>query len=97
MAHDPPCGSRYNPIEHRLFPHATKACQGIAFHSMAMVVRAMERTPTRTGLSAAAAVVEGEYPTGEKAPPGYKESMGIVFAADLPKWNCRAAPLEPGS
>ena len=30
VAHYPPYTSKYNPIEHRLFPHVTRACQGIA-------------------------------------------------------------------
>ena len=29
IAHYPPYTSKYNPIEHRLFPHITKACQGV--------------------------------------------------------------------
>jgi hypothetical protein len=28
VAHYPPYCSKYNPIEHRLFPHLTRACQG---------------------------------------------------------------------
>ena len=66
VAHYPPYCSKYNPIEHRMFPHVTKACQGIVFYSTEMVVRAMARTRTRTGLRTTVAVIEGEYPTGEK-------------------------------
>ena len=32
VAHYPPYASKYNPIEHRLFPHLTRACQGVIFH-----------------------------------------------------------------
>ncbi|MGI9280929.1 MAG: ISAzo13-like element transposase-related protein [Endozoicomonas sp.] len=28
IAHYPPYCSKYNPIEHRLFPHVTRACKG---------------------------------------------------------------------
>ena len=31
MAHYPPYTSKYNPIEHRLFLHVTRACQGVIF------------------------------------------------------------------
>ena len=31
IAHYPPYTSKYNPIEHRLFPHITRACQGVVF------------------------------------------------------------------
>ena len=33
IAHYPPYCSKYNPIEHRLFPHVTRACQGVVFAS----------------------------------------------------------------
>nr|WP_236631654.1 ISAzo13 family transposase [Endozoicomonas numazuensis] len=29
IAHYPPYCSKYNPIEHRLFPHVTRACKGV--------------------------------------------------------------------
>ena len=31
VAHYPPYCSKYNPIEHRLFPHVTRACSGVIF------------------------------------------------------------------
>ena len=34
VAHDPPSTSKYNPIEHRLFPHLTRACRGVIFTSV---------------------------------------------------------------
>lgn len=37
VAHYPPYTSKYNPIEHRLFPHLTRACQGIVFSSVELV------------------------------------------------------------
>jgi len=29
VAHYPPYTSKYNPIEHRLFPHISRTCQGV--------------------------------------------------------------------
>jgi hypothetical protein len=37
IAHYPPYTSKYNPIEHRLFPHITKACQGVIFKNIEVV------------------------------------------------------------
>ncbi|MEI7996401.1 MAG: hypothetical protein WCH01_16005 [Methylococcaceae bacterium] len=34
VAHNPAYCSKYNPIEHRLFPHVTRACQGGVFGSI---------------------------------------------------------------
>ena len=37
IAHYPPYTSKYNPIEHRMFPHVTRACQGVVFKSIELV------------------------------------------------------------
>ncbi len=31
IQHDPPYGSTYNPIEHRVFPHVTRKWSGVIF------------------------------------------------------------------
>ena len=41
IAHYPPYCSKYNPIEHRLFPYVTRACQGVVFASVALVKELM--------------------------------------------------------
>jgi len=50
IAHYPPYASKYNPIEHRMFPHVTKACQGVIFKSIEVVKEFMEKTKTNKGL-----------------------------------------------
>lgn len=37
VAHYPPYTSKYTPIEHRLLPHVTRACQGVVFHTIEIV------------------------------------------------------------
>jgi Rhodopirellula transposase DDE domain len=37
IAHYPPYTSKYNPIEHRLFPHVSRVCQGVIFDSVQTV------------------------------------------------------------
>jgi hypothetical protein len=32
IAHYPPYTSKYNPTEHRLSPHITRACKGVTFY-----------------------------------------------------------------
>jgi Rhodopirellula transposase DDE domain len=95
VAHYPPGCSKYNPIEHRLFPHVTRACQGVVFVSLGLVKTLMERTKTKTGLWVSVDLLPGDYPTGEKAPAGFKEAMTIVFDEVLPRWNYRALPEPP--
>lgn len=63
IAHYPPYCSKYNPIEHRLFPHVTHACQGVVFQSVALVHDLMAQTKTATGLRVTVDVLEKVYET----------------------------------
>ena len=92
VAHYPPYCSKYNPIEHRLFPHVTRACQGVIFESVELVKELMERAGTSTGLRVTVDILDKVYQTGRKYAEGFKENMKIVFDEILPKWNYRAVP-----
>jgi hypothetical protein len=92
IAHYPPYCSKYNPIEHRFFPHVTRACQGVIFTSIELVKELMEKTSTTTGLSAFVHLLDKVYETGRKVVDGFKENMEIVFDEYLPRWNYRAIP-----
>lgn len=95
VAHYPPYTSKYNPIEHRLFPHVARACQGIIFKTPEQVQHYMNQTKTRTGLSVASNIVTKVYETGRKVVEGFKKTMRILFDAVLPRFNYRAIPT-PG-
>jgi hypothetical protein len=92
VAHYPPYCSKYNPIEHRLFPHLTRACQGVVFESVGLVKGLMEKASTRSGLRVTVDILEKVYQTGRKYAEGFKEDMKIVFDETLPRWNYRAVP-----
>src|SRR5277367_2342524 len=92
VAHYPPYCSKYNPIEHRLFPHLTRACQGVIFESVELVKELMEKARTSTGLRVTVDILDKVYQTGRKYAEGFKEDMKIVFDEILPKWNYRAVP-----
>lgn len=93
VAHYPPYTSKYNPIEHRLFPHVTRACQGIIFKTPEQVRHYMSQTKTRTGLSVVTNLVEKVYETGRKVVEGFKKTMRILFDTVLPRFNYRAIPI----
>ena len=97
VAHYPPHKSKYNPIEHRFLPHVTRACQGVIFISVETALEKMSQTRTNQGLTTTVHLLEGEYPTGQKAPKNYKKNMRIVFDDELPAWNYRAIPTKQGS
>jgi len=94
IAHYPPYLSKYNPIEHRLFPHLTRVCQGVIFESVEMVKDLMAKAKTQTGLKVFVAILDQVYETGRKVTQEFKQTMEIVFDDYLPQWNYTAKPQE---
>ena len=94
IAHYPPYCSKYNPIEHRVFPHVTRACQGVLFQSVALVKQLMETTTTRTGLRVSVRILDKVYETGRKVASDFKQTMRIAFDVHLPCWNYVAIPAQ---
>jgi hypothetical protein len=92
VCHYPPYTSKYNPIEHRLFAHVTRACQGVIFKKVEQVRHYMAKTTTRTGLSVAVNILDKVYEKGRKVAEGFKNTMRIVFDNVLPRFNYRAIP-----
>ena len=92
IAHYPPYTSKYNPIEHRFFPHVTRACEGVIFDSIKTVKQLMSRTVTSTGLTTVVNILDKLYQTKRKYAADFKEKMPLVFDEYLPKWNYRAVP-----
>jgi Rhodopirellula transposase DDE domain len=92
VAHYPPYCSKYNPIEHRLFPHVTRACQGVIFRTAETAQRYMEKAETATGLKVVVRFLDKVYATGRKCTENFKKTMKIIFDAFLPKWNYTAVP-----
>jgi hypothetical protein len=92
IAHYPPYTSKYNPIEHRLFPHVTRACQGVIFKSIPLVKRLMEKTHTQQGLTVRVQIIDKIYEVGRKVADDFKQNMPTLFDDFLPRWNYRAVP-----
>ncbi len=92
VAHFPSYCSKYNPIEHRLFPHVTRSCQGVIFQNIEIAKELMEKTATETGLKVFVSVNKKSYKAGNKASKGYKDNMKIVFDNYLPNLNYTAVP-----
>ena len=87
VAHYPPYTSKYNPIEHRFFPHLTRACQGVIFRSVELVKELMAKATTKTGLEVEVAILNRVYETGRKVAANFKEHMRVIFDDELPQWN----------
>jgi Rhodopirellula transposase DDE domain len=95
IAHYPPYTSKYNPIEHRVFPHITRACQGVIFETVEMVEELVAKAKTKTGLKVFATILDGMYETGRQVTEEFKKSMKIIFDDYLPEWNYTAVPELP--
>lgn len=92
LAHYPPYASKYNPIEHRLFPHLTRVCRGAIFESVELVASLMRKAGTATGLSVIVDVIDRVYQTGRKTSEATKRAIRIVRDQFLPLWNYRILP-----
>src|SRR5262249_57654352 len=64
VAHYPPYCSKYNPIEHRLFPHVTRACRGVIFRALETGGHYMAKAETATGLQVEGGMLERACETG---------------------------------
>lgn len=92
VAHYPSYCSKYNPIEHRVFPHITRACEGVVFESVPLVKQLIERARTCTGLRVTVDILNQVYETGRKAADHLKATINIVWDTLLPKWNYTISP-----
>ena len=95
VAHYPPYTSKWNPVEHRVFPHITRSLQGVVLKDHQTVKELIEKTTTETGLKVKATILDKVYETGRTVIEGFKESMRIVFDEYLGQWNY-VASLENG-
>jgi hypothetical protein len=93
VAHYPSYCSKYNPIEHRFFPHLQRSWEGVLFSDYEIVKERAEKTMTQTGLKVVAWINEKLYQSGRKYSVDFKETMTIAFDELLPKWNYQIHPL----
>jgi hypothetical protein len=94
VAHFPPGCSKWNYIEHRLFPHVSREMRGTVFEDHDQVGQLMERATTKSGLKVRAYHLPGEYPTGEKASKEYLRNPTELHDDTLPKLNYIFHPKE---
>ncbi len=92
VAHSPSSCSKYHVIERRLFPHSTRACQGLLFDTLDTVVTLMRKAATSTGLRTTVKGIRRHDETGRKATEHMKQNLKIVCDHLLPKWHYRAIP-----
>jgi len=87
IQHYPPYCSKYNRIEHRMFPHLTRQWKGVIFRNYDILKELAEQTTTKTGLTVKAVINTNSYHTGRKADPEFLDTMNIEYDMELGKWN----------
>lgn len=87
VAHYPTGCSKYNPIEHRLFPHVTRVCQGMLLTSLEQVRELMRKAATMTGLRTFVRTICRTYQTGKKSLVAAADQLRLAFDEIIPEWN----------
>lgn len=92
VAHYPPGCSKYNPIEHRLFPHVTRKLKGLFLRSMEMVRDLSRQATTKTGLKVFARTLRGVYEIGHRAKATSIQQLHLLMDPVLSQWNYTVLP-----
>ena len=92
VAHYPPGCSKFNPIDHRLFPHVTRKLHGLFLHSLEMFRDLAKRATTRGGLRVFARCLRGLYEIGQRATASCTAQLRIIYDSVLPDWNYMIVP-----
>jgi Rhodopirellula transposase DDE domain len=90
VSHYPPGCSKYNPIEHRLFCHVSRALQSVVLKSIETARDLIATTSTSSGLKVIAKIARKTYEKGRKATRQFLDDMPIRFSTVLPKLNYTA-------
>ena len=87
VSHYPPGTSKWNPIEHRVFPHITRAMSGVLLTSVNLAKELINTTTTSTGLKVFARISSKIYEKGREVADDFKDNVNIFFDKVLGQWN----------
>jgi len=94
LAHYPPYTSKWNPIEHRVFPHITRSLSGVILLNLAILKSLIKKAKTKAGLKVFARVSKKIYQKGKKVSEDFYEKANIKFDGELGCWNYTIAPVK---
>lgn len=94
IVHYPPYTSKWNPIEHRVFPHVTRALEGVPLNTLDEAKNRIESTKTKTGLTVTADIIHKTYETGKKVAKDFIQNLKIKFGDSVPKLNYTIYPMS---
>lgn len=94
LAHYPPYCSKYNPIEHLLFPSVTRAWSGVMLDSTQTAAKLLTERSTalNSGLKIFVQTCQRTFETGKKIEVQFLDNCNISFDKALSNWNYRIIP-----
>ena len=91
IVHYPSYCSKYNPCDHKLFPHVTRAMARVMLDSINTMSKLIKsRAKTKQGLKVSVRQIKKQYQTGIKATKTFLINYPIIHDTILPKWNYQA-------
>ena len=94
ISHYPPYTSKWNPIEHRLFPHIIRAMSGTPLLSKEDAKEKIERARTKTSLQVTCNIIGKTYETGKRAAKAVLEHLNLKVDEVLGKFNYALSPQK---
>lgn len=85
------------PIEHKVFPHVSRAMDGVMLESHKQVLSLIEKTSTTTGLKVVGAIIDKMYNLGIKTAKKALDSLNIAYDERLPGLNYTICPAQSNS
>lgn len=91
VCHYPAYCSKYNPIEHRLFPHITRAWTGVLLDSIQTASKLIDQRVNQTmdNLRVKVRQIPGEFKKGIKVEDSFFDTADIYPNKVLGQWNYR--------
>ncbi len=93
ISHYPPYTSKWNPIEHRVFPHVTRAMEGVVLNSAEEAAHYIKYAKTKTGLKVKANIIKKTYKKGKEVAKDFWDNINIKFDSSLPEFNYLISPI----
>ena len=88
-------GTKWNPIEHRLFSAISRNWAGRPLESWETVLDYIRTTTTKTGLQVRSVRITKQYQTGIKISDRQMAGLNITKGKKLPSWNYDIRPRQP--
>lgn len=92
ICHYPTGGSKYNPIEHRLFSQISINWAGKPLRTFEIMLGYIRDTITTTGLTVKAFLLDGIFEIGKRVSDLEMKSLNLLHHSVCSKWNYTISP-----